>query len=92
MSTGKIVVGALAGLAVGAIAGILFAPASGQRTRRRIMDKGEDYVDQMKDTVNGYMDKAKAGYEELIHSSEQVVKDGKEKYDGVMTHAKSLIS
>jgi gas vesicle protein len=92
MSTGKIVLGAVVGLAVGAIAGVLFAPASGSRTRRRILDKGEDYVEQMKDTVNGYIDNAKESYEELVSQAEHVVKEGKEKYDGVMTHAKSSVS
>jgi gas vesicle protein len=92
MSTGKIVLGAVVGLAVGAIAGVMFAPASGSRTRRRILDKGEDYVEQMKDTVNGYIDKAKESYEELVSQAEHVVKEGKEKYDGVMTHAKSSVS
>jgi hypothetical protein len=46
----------------------------------------------MKDTVNGYIDKAKESYEELVSQAEHVVKEGKEKYDGVMKHAKSSVS
>ena len=45
MSSGKVVLGLLAGVAVGALAGILFAPAKGSKTRKRIMNKGENYAD-----------------------------------------------
>lgn len=39
MSTGKLVSGLLAGLAVGSILGILFAPEKGSETRNKISDK-----------------------------------------------------
>ena len=64
MSSGKLVL--LAGVAAGALAGILFAPAKGSRTRRRIMKKGEDYADVLKEkfddlleTVTKKMEKVK---------------------------------
>ena len=49
MSSGKVVLGLLAGLAAGALAGILFAPAKGSKTRKRILKKGENYVDALKE-------------------------------------------
>ncbi|NLO02771.1 MAG: YtxH domain-containing protein, partial [Bacteroidales bacterium] len=45
MSSGKVFLGVLAGAAAGALAGILFAPAKGSKTRKRILKKGEDYSD-----------------------------------------------
>jgi len=66
MSSGKVVLGLLAGVAAGALAGILFAPAKGSRTRRRIMKKGEDYTEVLKEkfddlleTVTEKMEKVK---------------------------------
>jgi len=56
MSSGKVVLGLLAGVAAGALAGILFAPAKGSRTRRRIMKKGEDYTDAIKETFNDLLE------------------------------------
>lgn len=56
MSTGKIVLGAVAGLAVGGILGILFAPDKGSVTRRQIMDKGNDYVDDLKSKCSEFTD------------------------------------
>ena len=49
MSRGSIFLGILAGLASGAILGILFAPDRGSETRRKIVSKGEGYVDSMKE-------------------------------------------
>ena len=40
MSTGKIVVGVLAGVAVGALLGVLFAPDKGSETRKKISKGG----------------------------------------------------
>ena len=56
MSSGKVVLGLLAGVAAGALAGILFAPAKGSRTRRRIMKKGEDYTEVLKEKFNDLLE------------------------------------
>lgn len=73
MSNGKIILGALAGLAVGSIIGILFAPEKGSRTRRKIMDKGEDYVDNLKGKVEDYMGALKDKYVDIKDSTAQLV-------------------
>ena len=52
MSTGKVVLGTVAGLAMGALAGILFAPGKGSATREQIKDKSDDYVDKLKSKVD----------------------------------------
>ena len=40
------------GLAAGAAAGILMAPRKGSETRKLIRRKGEDMVENVKDTIN----------------------------------------
>ncbi len=65
MSTTKIALGALAGLAVGAIAGILFAPEKGSRTRRKIMDKGEDLTDELKSKFAEFCDSITEKFESI---------------------------
>ena len=49
MSTGKVLLGVLAGVAAGAMLGILFAPDKGSNTRKKISKKGEDYADAVKE-------------------------------------------
>ncbi|MDO8951896.1 MAG: YtxH domain-containing protein [Draconibacterium sp.] len=65
MSSGKVVLGLLAGVAAGALAGILFAPAKGSRTRRRIMQKGEDYAGDLKDKLNDLLEKTTKKFEKV---------------------------
>jgi gas vesicle protein len=55
MSRGKIILGILAGATAGALIGILFAPFKGMDTRKKIIDKGEGYVDNLKEKVNGLL-------------------------------------
>jgi gas vesicle protein len=56
MSTGKIVVGVLAGVAVGALIGVLFAPDKGCETRRKISKKSQDLADDLKDRFSRIVD------------------------------------
>ena len=65
MSSGKVVLGLLAGAAAGALAGILFAPAKGSRTRRRIMNKGENYADSLKNKLNDLLEKTNKKFEKV---------------------------
>lgn len=48
MNSGKILLGVLAGVAAGALLGILFAPDKGSVTRKKIAKKGEDFADELK--------------------------------------------
>lgn len=54
MSTGKVVVGTLAGLTAGAILGVLAAPEKGSKTRKKLAEKGNKIVDELKGKVNSF--------------------------------------
>lgn len=49
MSSGKTVLGILAALSAGIIIGVLFAPAKGSETRKKIGKKGSDLKDKLND-------------------------------------------
>ena len=55
MERGKVILGILAGAAAGSLIGILFAPDKGIDTRKKIVNKGEDYVGNLKEKVNGLL-------------------------------------
>jgi gas vesicle protein len=63
MSSGKVLLGVLAGVAAGAMLGILFAPEKGSTTRRRIVSKGEEYVDDLKEKFGEFVDKVADKFE-----------------------------
>lgn len=79
MNTGKIVLGVLAGAAIGASLGILFAPDKGSNTRRKISQKGEDFIDGIKNKFNEYADNLKRGVEDLENEAENMADKGKAK-------------
>lgn len=65
MTTSKLVSGVLAGLAVGTILGILFAPEKGSETRKRIVDKRNEFMDNVKSKYNSVADSLKSQYESV---------------------------
>ena len=62
MKSGKLVLGILAGLAAGAVLGILFAPDKGKKTRQKIIggakNLAEDFSKKIKDEVSSLRRKA----------------------------------
>lgn len=81
MNSGKLAVGVLAGLALGAIAGILFAPAKGSKTRKNLATKGEDYLDSIKDKFDVFIETASERFESTQKEAEQMLAKGKAKYE-----------
>ncbi len=52
MKNSSILKAFLGGAALGAIAGILFAPEAGTETRKRLAEKGSDLVDRVKKVLD----------------------------------------
>lgn len=58
MKKSNVVLGVLAGAAVGALLGILFAPDKGTNTRKKLRRKGEDMVGDLKVKAHNLSEKA----------------------------------
>jgi gas vesicle protein len=56
MKKGDAFLGLLTGMAIGAILGVLFAPAKGSETRRKLSDKGNEYAESLKKKFDGFID------------------------------------
>ncbi|TCN70606.1 YtxH domain-containing protein [Acetobacteroides hydrogenigenes] len=56
MTTGKVVLGVLAGVAVGALIGVLFAPDKGCETRRKISKRSHDLAEDLKESFSRVVD------------------------------------
>jgi len=81
MSTGKVALGVLAGLATGAILGILFAPEKGSVTRKKIADKGKDSLDGLKTKYNSVIDNLSSRLEQVKQNGHAAVDEAYEYAD-----------
>lgn len=55
-TSGKILAAVAAGIASGAVLGILFAPDRGSETRRKMNEKGKKFAEGVKGKFNGIKD------------------------------------
>lgn len=88
MSSGKVILGVLAGVAVGAAAGILFAPEKGSKTRRKILRKSQDSLEDLKEKFDDLLDNFSEKFEDTRHEIEAMMSKGKSKYEEAKKEAK----
>jgi gas vesicle protein len=74
-STSKVLLGFIAGAAIGGALGILLAPDKGSETRRRLSEKGSeigdsivDFSDTVKDKFNDVVDGVKGSFNRTKNS------------------------
>jgi gas vesicle protein len=87
MSTGKTLLGVLAGIAAGATLGILFAPHKGSKTRKIITDKGDDYADELKEKFDEFSNLLNDKLEKVQDESEEIIAKTKDKYNEIKKEA-----
>lgn len=83
MNAGKVVLGVLVGFAVGATAGILFAPDKGSSTRKKISKKSDAYVDELEDKFNTFVDDITEKFETVKTEAVRIAKNGKAKAEEI---------
>ena len=81
----------LLGAAIGAVAALLLAPASGARTHRRLARKGEEVADYLIDAGKELVGKC----EDLYERSGELVEDARHelsgKYRALQEHTKRMV-
>ncbi|MDQ3142422.1 MAG: YtxH domain-containing protein [Bacteroidota bacterium] len=89
MKSDRVLLGIIAGIAVGAILGILFAPEKGTKLRETIVSKGEDYAEGLKEKFHEILDNITEHYEEASQEAKDLVSKGKAKYEEVKKDVKN---
>jgi gas vesicle protein len=73
MESGKTAAGVLLGVGIGALLGILFAPHKGSKTRRKIMNKGQNYAEELKGKFDGLYQDVSDKYENILEEAKTMV-------------------
>lgn len=71
MSSGKVLLSVLAGIAVGAVLGILFAPDKGSVTRKKISQKSNAFADELSVKFNEFVESVTEKLEALKKEAEE---------------------
>jgi gas vesicle protein len=90
MNSGKVFLGVLAGVAAGALMGILFAPEKGSKTRKQIVSKGEGYADALQGKLDDLTENITNSYKTTWDEAEAFVSKGRAKFDELKKDGKSV--
>lgn len=92
MSNSKILVGFLAGAAVGALAGVLLAPDKGSETRKKIAGKAGELRDAVKDKYNEMADGLRKTFNRAEEGVEELAEKATAKAGAVRSEMKNALS
>jgi gas vesicle protein len=81
----------LLGAAIGAAAALLLAPASGARTRRRLVRKGEEVADYLIDAGKELVEQCEDLYERSGELLDDATHELSGKYRALREHTKQLL-
>ena len=91
MSSGKVILGLLAGVAVGAALGILFAPDKGWNTRKRISKKAEDVANDLREKFDELIDTVTSKVDEVKDQASDLADKARNKANDVKKEAKATM-
>jgi gas vesicle protein len=92
MKSGKVFLGIIAGVAVGAMLGILFAPDNGWNTRKRISKKAEDVTDDLREKFDEFLDTISVKVDEAKEQASDISEKVKSKANDIKKEAKKATS
>ena len=77
MSNDKIVLGIVAGAAIGAALGVLFAPDKGSNTRKKIADRRDTYVAELECKFNDFVETVTEKFDTMKQHAAHLMENGK---------------
>lgn len=76
MSLGNVLLGIVAGIAVGATLGVLFAPDKGSNTRKKITEKGNELAGDLEQKFSELIESITSRLESLQEEAIRLVENG----------------
>ncbi|MBW4027177.1 YtxH domain-containing protein [Acidipila rosea] len=89
----------VAGLGIGALLGVLYAPKSGRETRDELVNgacEGKEYLRQRSreaaDQVSAYVDRSKSQVNEYVDRSKEAVERGRQQWEEVVARGQQFVN
>jgi gas vesicle protein len=79
MNSAKLLLSAIAGVAIGIQIGVLIAPEKGEETRKKLTKKGDDYLDEINTQINRFIDGVTEKLDKVNRNAANVGEAGKNK-------------
>lgn len=76
MSLGKVLAGVMAGVATGAVLGVLYAPEKGSNLRKRFSRRSYDYNDELEEKFNDLIDSITIQFEAVVDDVTRMAENG----------------
>jgi gas vesicle protein len=92
MNSGKVIISVLAGVAAGAVVGILIAPDKGSKTRKLILQKSENYLHDLKGIIDTSLITVINGIQKAYQEADELALEAINKYDETQKEFKNEIS
>jgi gas vesicle protein len=80
MKNQNVLLGILAGVAAGALIGMLVAPGKNSKTAKKLVSEGEDYFGGLKEKYGDLLDRLNAKLDALKDEAEGVTKERMSRY------------
>ena len=90
MSSSKVLLGILGGVAAGALMGVLFAPSEGKKTRKKILYKANGSADALKGKFDSALESMNKKYEQIWHKEGELVSEGRAKLNSLKKELKNM--
>jgi len=90
MNSSKVLLGILGGVAAGALMGVLFAPAEGKKTRKKIMYKANNSADALKGKFDSALESMNQKYENMWQKEGKLISEGEARLNAVKKELKKL--
>ena len=88
MKSGKILLGLLAGVAIGATLGIIFAPDKGSATRKKISKKRDELTEELENKFDKFVDNITEKFETVKDEAASMARKGEHKAESFVENKK----